>query len=136
MMPRYFADTFYFVALLSSSDEAHQEAVAWSERAGDQLVTTDAVLLELADALKAPRDRIATAEYIQALWKHSKIEVRCVDRELMQKGLDLYLARPDKDWGLTDCISFVVMREEGIEEALTGDSHFTQAGFTILFPGS
>ena len=134
MMPPYFADTFYFVALLSSADEAHQKAMAWSERAEDQLVTTDAVLLELADALKAPRDRVGTAEYIQGLWKHSKIEVRCDDRALMQKGLDLYRGRPDKDWGLTDCISFVVMREEGIQEALTGDVHFRQAGFTTLFP--
>ena len=47
-------------------------------------------------------------------------------------GLTLYFSRPDKDWSLTDCISFVIMQREGITEALTGDHHFEQAGFNIL----
>ena len=52
--------------------------------------------------------------------------------ELFASGSDLYAQRLDKDWSLTDCISFVVMRERGIAEALTADHHFEQAGFTIL----
>ena len=52
--------------------------------------------------------------------------------ELMERGFDLFSRRPDKEWSLTDCISFIVMSEEGITEALTGDHHFEQAGFTIL----
>jgi len=50
----------------------------------------------------------------------------------MASGWTLYQQRPDKEWGLTDCISFVVMQEQGISEAFTSDHHFTQAGFTIL----
>ena len=53
-------------------------------------------------------------------------------RESFQAGLELYRSRPDKEWSLTDCISFVVMKERGIAEALTGNRHFEQAGFTIL----
>jgi predicted nucleic acid-binding protein len=44
----------------------------------------------------------------------------------------LYEERPDKRWTLTDCTSFVVMEEENLAEALTGDRHFQQAGFTAL----
>ena len=55
-----------------------------------------------------------------------------VDEPLFHAGLELYLARPDKDWSLTDCISFVVMEREGITDALTGDKHFEQAGFVAL----
>jgi len=52
--------------------------------------------------------------------------------ELFSRGLELYRQRPDKEWSLTDCISFVVMRDEQLSEALTGDRHFEQAGFKSL----
>jgi hypothetical protein len=53
-------------------------------------------------------------------------------RDLFDRAMGLYRSRPDKDWSLTDCVSFVVMRERGITEALTGDHHFEQAGFRAL----
>jgi uncharacterized protein len=60
------------------------------------------------------------------------ITIIASQRELLAAGFSLYSQRPDKDWSLTDCISFVVMQREGITEALTGDHHFEQAGFSIL----
>ena len=54
------------------------------------------------------------------------------DAALFDRGLALYASRLDKDWSLTDCISFVAMQEQGLEEALTGDQHFAQAGFSVL----
>jgi hypothetical protein len=48
------------------------------------------------------------------------------------KGVELYDSRVDKRWSLTDCISFVVMKDEGISDALTGDHRFVQAGFNAL----
>lgn len=131
----YFADTFYFVALFAPHDEAHDEAVELTTVLSPELVTTDAVLLELADALCAPQDRESTAAHIRTLWQHPRVEVRCLDRALLTRALSLYASRGDKGWGLTDCISFVVMEEQGIGQALTGDLHFQQAGFKILFPG-
>jgi predicted nucleic acid-binding protein len=52
--------------------------------------------------------------------------------EVFERGCELHACRPDKGWSLTDCISFVVMEERGIHEALTGDHHYEQAGFTAL----
>ena len=52
--------------------------------------------------------------------------------ELFDAGVALYHSRTDKDWSLTDCISFVVMSQHGITGALTGDHHFEQAGFKVL----
>ena len=53
--------------------------------------------------------------------------------ELWQKTLSLFERHSDKQWSLTDCLSFVVMRDNGITKALTGDRHFVQAGFDALF---
>lgn len=61
-----------------------------------------------------------------------QIEIVTVDRRLLPRALDLYGNRPDKEWGLTDCISFVVMTDRRIKSALTFDHHFAQAGFTTL----
>ena len=62
----------------------------------------------------------------------SKTDVIYATKALFDHGMKLYARRPDKDWPLTDCISFVIMEREGIADALTGDHHFTQAGFKIL----
>ena len=61
-----------------------------------------------------------------------RINLISTSRELTQRGIDLYLARPDKSWSLTDCISFVIMNEQELTDALTADRHFEQAGFTAL----
>jgi len=53
-------------------------------------------------------------------------------QDWFDRGVGLYSRRLDKDWSLTDCISFAVMDEFGLTESLTGDHHFEQAGFTIL----
>ncbi|MCK4659121.1 MAG: hypothetical protein KAV82_06320 [Phycisphaerae bacterium] len=55
-----------------------------------------------------------------------------VDRNQFSEGVELYLTRGDKFWGLVDCVSFMVMRAMGLSDALTGDHHFEQAGFHAL----
>lgn len=136
MPRRRFADTFYFLALLSPRDVSHEEATEMSRALPGEVVTTDAVLIELADAMSSPYDRDIAAATIQAVWDDPAFNVRSIDRGLLKQAMALYASRADKDWGLTDCISFVVMREEQITEALTADTHFRQAGFRILFPQS
>jgi predicted nucleic acid-binding protein len=54
------------------------------------------------------------------------------ETKLFDQGIEFYQCRPDKAWSLTDCLSFVVMTDLGISEALTGDHHFEQAGFRAL----
>lgn len=61
-----------------------------------------------------------------------RVKILPLTSGLLNRGLDLMRQRTDKDWSLTDCISFVVMEDEGLREALTGDQHFEQAGFKAL----
>lgn len=131
-MKAVFADTFYFLALLNERDAAHKKAVTVSRTPGLLVTTTEFVLLELADALCQPHQR----NEVVALWKVVETDpafrlVRA-STELILRGTKLYRERPDKEWPLTDCISFVVMREQGLTEALTADHHFAQAGFKAL----
>ena len=131
-MKPVFADAFYFVALLNRADQHHPRAVAAASQLRDNLLTTEWVLMELADALAESTSRRLVLPFIRSLEQDPKVEIIRASRELMQRGLRRYDERPDKQWSLTDCISFVVMEEAEIREALTGDKHFKQAGFTAL----
>ncbi len=130
-----FADTFYFLALLNPNDAAHEEARRFAAELGSGLLTTDWVVIEIADAFSAPALRGAFLTLWREIRDHPAIEIIPADRALLLRGLDLYARRPDKGWSLTDCISFVVMTDRGLTEALTGDHHFEQAGFRALLRG-
>jgi uncharacterized protein len=128
-----FADASYFVAMLSSSDAAHTEAEQWSHADGLRAVTTEFVLIEVANIFRDAIRRRSFRELLDELGSvESQFEVIPASTELFRAGADLYLQRPDKEWSLTDCISFVVMEERGLTEALTTDHHFKQAGFRAL----
>lgn len=131
-MKTVFADTFFFLAILNRADPAHERAVALSRQIRSVRVTTDWIITELADGLA----KIEQRERFMDLYRHIQLSpaIRVVhaSRTLLEEGISLYGARADKEWSLTDCISFVVMRDEGIIQALTGDHHFEQAGFKAL----
>jgi predicted nucleic acid-binding protein len=126
-----FADSHYFLALLSRSDTDHGLAVKFSQNL-QSLITTQWVLTEVGDGLAHPARREQFLRLLGVLQDASETEVVPASAELFARGVQLYGRRPDKHWSLTDCISFVVMQERGIEEALTGDRHFELAGFTAL----
>ena len=131
-MTQHFADTFYFLALRNRRDAAHSQAVELTAlHPWRSLVTTGWVLTEVADALAAPANRQGFIDLLSLL-RSEGATVVSFDDELYLRGIDLYGRRPDKAWSLTDCVSFVVMEERGIREALTGDRHFEQAGFVAL----
>jgi predicted nucleic acid-binding protein len=98
-------------------------------------MTTDAVLIETCNmfskALLRPLAR-ALIEKIREAEKLGVLEVTHVTEALIDRGWELFQRRPDKDWSLTDCISFVVMQDKGITKAFTTDHHFEQAGFEKL----
>ncbi len=127
-----FADTFYFIALSNPSDGHHAAAVRAAESLTSRLLTTHYVLIEVADALSAPRFRAGVAGFLRQLSLDPGTEIIGPNIPLYERGLELYAQRLDKAWSLTDCISFVVMTERGLTEALTGDAHFEQAGFRAL----
>lgn len=132
-MNRVFADSFFYLAVLNRDDAAHARAMAHVEKeAGTTTVTTVAVMLEVADALSAPTSRISCVEFLDNLAVQPNTIVRSLDDELLACGMALYGRRSDKEWSLTDCISFVVMEQEGLTQALSGDHHFEQAGFVAL----
>ena len=132
MMAALFADTFYFIALLDSSDASHPQSVAWARQKGASFLTTEYVLVELGDAFHAPGQREEFAVFNDAVRADAKFRVLAASPAWYSAGLNLYRRRRDKYWQLTDCISFAVMKEQRLREALTGDVHFEQAGFTAL----
>jgi hypothetical protein len=85
-----------------------------------------------ADALSMPATRSRTAAYVDNLRRLVVLYIVPADQEVLLEGWRLYEQRPDKDWSLTDCISFVVMMMEHISQAFTSDYHFEQAGFVRL----
>jgi hypothetical protein len=88
--------------------------------------------MEVADGLSRSHLRQMFIDFYNFLRNDGRFTIVRSDSRLFEHGFDLYSARTDKSWSLTDCISFVVMEREGITEALTGDRHFEQAGFRIL----
>ena len=130
-MSKVFADTYYFLALLNKHDEGHARALEFSARI-DNLITTEWVLTELADGLASSRHRHIFLQTRQELLSDADVQVVPLEMRLQEEGIRLYAGRADKEWSLTDCISFVVMRREAVTEALTGDHHFEQAGFLAL----
>jgi predicted nucleic acid-binding protein len=131
-MNEVFADTFYFLALLSPSDAAHDRARALTASLSSNLVSTAWVLTELANSLSKAETRAGFLRTLKALRSNPTVIIVDPECDLFEEGIELYAERPDKNWSLTDCISFVVMQERGITEALTGDHHFEQAGFRAL----
>lgn len=127
-----FADTSFFVAFLSVRDEHHQFARRQMAERTDPIVTTTWVLTELGNFVGRSRARTRFVPFVRELNNDPRINVLPTDDRLFNAGLDFYEARPDKAWSLTDCISFVVMQEQGIRHALTADHHFEQAGYEIL----
>jgi hypothetical protein len=95
-------------------------------------VTTDWVLTEIGDALANPADRVRLAPFVETLRTSPFVTIVPFSAELFDRGIALYSERRDKEWPLTDCISFVVMADHGLTDALTGDRHFEQAGFRRL----
>jgi predicted nucleic acid-binding protein len=131
-MKRLFADTFFFFAYLNPEDDAHEAAASYFDSFNGQLVTTEWVLMELADGMAGVGDRELFIEFLAALQSDPSVTVAPSGPDWFAKGLALYSSRKDKEWTLTDCISFAVMKREGLAEALTGDHHFKQAGFKLL----
>jgi predicted nucleic acid-binding protein len=131
-MKSLFGDSFYFFALLSPRDQAHDRAVAYTREFDGRLVTTAWVLTELADGCATPPGREAFLHFLDQLRIKPNVLIVPPDAGVFESGLSLYRSRRDKEWSLTDCISFVVMEREGLTEALTGDHHFEQAGYAAL----
>ena len=127
-----FADAFYWFVLVNPNDAAHERAAKFSTEYLGALMTTEWILAEVCDGLASPRLR-DLVRGLRVDWRDDdQLTIVNASHDWFERGLDLYCRRSDKECSLTDCISFVVMQEHGVTEALTGDHHFTQAGFVTL----
>lgn len=130
-----FLDAAYLIALAVSRDQHHERAIALRDElklAPKRLVTTRAVALEIGNALAKARYRPAAVQLLRAFERDPNVEVVPISEELYERAFQLYHDRRDKEWGITDCVSFVVMRDRGLTIALTSDAHYQQAGFRAL----
>ncbi len=131
-MTAVFVDTYYWLALINPRDGAHQEAVALSQSLTQPLVTTAWVLTEVGDAMCVPANRPTFVKLLEGIAKDPETTIVPAEQKWFDLGAALYAGRLDKKWSLTDCISFVIMQETGLTDALTADGDFTQVGFRIL----
>ena len=127
---RFFLDTAYVLALLNPKDTYHKYAKALlpSIHSAREVWLTEAVLIEIANAL-ASSNRSAAVAFINSCYVTPNVRIISVDSKLLKRAINLYENRGDKEWGLTDCISFIVMDDNDLTVAFTADDHFVQAGF-------
>jgi uncharacterized protein len=131
----YFADTSFWIALSGKRDQYHPRAIAWSQlvvRDHSTIMTTEAVLWEWMNALSDVETRGLAAEGYRRCHGDARIEVVPFQAELIDSAVQLYEARRDKTWSLSDCLSFVVMEPRSLTMALTTDRHFEQAGLRAM----
>jgi len=135
LIDKVFLDASFAIALSSVKDQYHDLA----EKLADQIqkekvkmVTTRAVVLEIGNSLAKRRYRQAAIKLLESIEDDPNLEIVPASEELYKRAFSLYKERPDKEWGLTDCISFVVMQDYKLNKALTTDEHFRQAGFRAM----
>ena len=135
-MTTYFADASYWIALITPTDEFHQQAAEYEILAeNDRIVTTQLVLNEVLNPRSgtSPQLRIAAVELVDQIRHDPQVTILPQTPEQFDDALNtLRTVIGDKEWSITDCATFRVMWEQGIRDALTSDHHFRQARFTIL----
>ena len=114
---KVFGDTVHFIAYWSTGDRWHARAVAINRQPPGPLVTTEWVLTEVGDAFSQPGARQKFIRLLDLLREQPDVEIVSSTSDLFRRGTDFFSTRPDKEWSLTDCISFVVMNERGITDA-------------------
>lgn len=126
-----FLDSGYLVAYENADDQNHRSARDhWASLTSvPTLVTTSYILDEVLTFLNARRQHQRAVSIGDRLMEGSFAELVHVDEDLLRRGLDLFRRRPDKRYSVTDCISFVVMRDRQIDTAYAFDDHFGQEGF-------
>lgn len=125
-------DTSGFLCVLDIRDSRHETAASLYQSAAFRL-THSYVLVELVSLAKARNfSRKRTLNFISELFDDGHVKLVWIDDRVTQNAVDLLVGREDKEWSLCDAVSFLLMDEYKIYEALTTDHHFEQAGFIKL----
>lgn len=132
---KVFVDTVAWLALANKTDHLHAKATELNQdllSRKARYLTTDSVLTEVANSLARPPHRKAIIRFLDSILSSRYVTVLNITHERFLGAWQLYKSRPDKEWGLTDCTSFIIMEEQHIREAFTSDHHFRQAGYLCL----
>lgn len=135
MRREVFVDTSGFYALLVKDDDQHQRAAKLlrdAEKNRRRFITTDYVLDEAVTLLNARGHTGLVGFLLSATLRSQACRIEWTDPERFSQTSDFVLKRLDQRWSFTDCLSFVVMKQLRLREALTKDGHFAQAGFLPL----
>ncbi len=130
-----FVDTSGFYAMLISTDDRHeavQHVMNDAKRRKTTFLTTDYVLDETATLLKARKLAHLLPQFFQSLDASKAIRIEWTDAERFRICRNFFLKHSDQEWSFTDCLSFCMMKQFRLRDALTKDSHFQQAGFVVL----
>jgi len=130
MNSRAFIDTSFIVAALNASDSFHDLALIQSEELFEkfEIWITDAVLFEVGNTFSKVNKSLG-ADFIQSCFDESDTYIVHTNAEMFLQAVSMYAEFIDKKWSLTDCLSFIVMKDNGIHVAYSSDHHFEQAGF-------
>lgn len=131
-MNRVFADTSFYIALVRPDDENHRRSMDFDQTFSGQFLTSEFVLIELGNWLADPHNRGVFLEICRVLRTDGRTTIIPATSEWIARGLALYGQRLDKHWSLIDCVSYEMMRDHGVSDALTADHHFNQAGFNAI----
>jgi uncharacterized protein len=134
-MIEVFLDTTYAIALSNQADVFHQKAVQLAEQieaAGILLVTTQLVLVRISNALSRQHYHEAAVSLLQAIDTDPNVDTIPLSESIYHDAYKLFCKQADKQWDMVDCISFIVMKEHGIKDALTTNLHFQQMGYCSL----
>lgn len=130
-----FVDTSYFIALINTSDTQHQSAKNWAKLIAENKTTchiTLPIIFEIADGFSKIARRDIGMDLLQRIYNADNFVIHPFSEITFEKAFQLWLSRKDKGWGLTDCYSFQLMKEQNLSQVLTADKHFEQYGYQIL----
>lgn len=126
-------DTSGLLCYLHKNEPQHPEAVQLLNSASKKSLTHSYVLAELiALALIRRFPRSVVLAFVVDLLDSPDIETVWVEEQLHREAMQLLIDRQDKTYSLCDAVSFVLMRQRSMTDALTTDRHFEQEGFAKL----
>ena len=128
-----FLDSSFIIAVINADDSLHKKALDLETELKNrsQIWITEPVLFEIANSF-SKTNKYKVSQFIEFCYESERITVVALTMELLHDALFMYSNYSDKEWSLTDCLSFVVMKKEQITIAYTSDHHFLQAGFQAL----
>ena len=129
-------DTGYLIALFTEADELHERATQWACACADRLVVTEYVLIEVTNHFSQPQNRNRASAVRDWVTTDPMCEFVPASPLLSEAGWKLFLARNDKYWSLTDCISFDLMNQRGMSDALAQSDDADTVGFHGRLPES